>query len=98
MHGDYEPDASSVDAFLVRQDSIQLTGHRLGFGDQVALRGIFSKVLSRNRKHALLQERLAHHEQLQDLRIHQFVIQDGWIGVAWGVPRWAHFHQHQVER
>jgi hypothetical protein len=74
---------------LVREKGIQLTGRRLGFADQVALRTIFSTVFSRNREFTLLSEQLAQAHQFQDLKIHQFVIRDGWIGIAWGRPRLA---------
>lgn len=89
VRGDYLPDRTAVDAYLFREESIQLTGHHLGFSDQVALRGIFSKVLSRKRKYALLQESLARNPQFADLRINRFVIQDGWICVAWSTQRLA---------
>ena len=89
VHGDYLPNPSGMQGSLVREKGIQLTGRRLGFADQVALRTIFSTVFSRNREYTLLSEQLAQAHQFQDLKIHQFVIQDGWIGIAWGRPRLA---------
>jgi len=87
--GDYLPDRTAVDAYLFREESIRLTGHQLGFSDQIVLRGIFSKVLSRKRKYALLQKSLAKNPQFADLRINRFVIEDGWICVAWSAQRLA---------
>ena len=89
VHGDYLPNPSAMQGSLVREKGIQLTGRRLGFADQVALRTIFSTVFSRNREYTLLSQQLAQAQQFQDLRIHQFVIRDGWIGIAWGRPRLA---------
>ncbi|MBI84027.1 MAG: hypothetical protein CMJ81_12575 [Planctomycetaceae bacterium] len=89
VHGDYLPNPSAMQGSLVREKGIQLTGRRLGFADQVALRTIFSTVFSRNREYTLLSQQLAQAQQFQDLKIHQFVIRDGWIGIAWGLPRLA---------
>ena len=89
VHGDYLPNSSAMQGSLVREKGIQLTGRRLGFADQVALRTIFSTLFSRNREYTLLTEQLAQAQPFQDLKIHQFVIRDGWIGIAWGRPRLA---------
>ena len=53
-------------------------------GDRVALRGIFGKVLSRNRKLNLINKQIAQAPELRDQQVTQFVIHDGWIGVALG--------------
>ena len=89
IDANYIPDSSTVNAKLVREESIQLTGKNLRLSDQVTLRGIFSNVLSRKRTFSILQEKLANHRHIRDLAIHEFVVEDGWIGVAWGVPRLA---------
>ena len=86
VRGRYRPDPAHPAAHLVRREGIELTGHRLGIGDQVKLRGIFSKVMSRNRNVVLLNSRLVADPRLKDLQIQQFVVRDGWIGMAWGTP------------
>ncbi len=80
----YAPDSDQLDANLVRDGAIELGGKRLRFGDQVALRGIFSRVLSRNRKLELVNKQIAQSPELRDQQVTQFVIHDGWIGVALG--------------
>lgn len=80
----YAPDSDQLDANLVRDGVIELGGERLRFGDQVALRGIFSRVLSRNRKLELVNKQIAQAPELSDQQVTQFVIHDGWLGVALG--------------
>jgi len=80
----YAPDSDQLDANLVRDGVIELGGERLRFGDQVALRGIFSRVLSRNRKLELVNKQIAQSKELRDQQVTQFVIHDGWLGVALG--------------
>ncbi len=78
----YVPDPDQKSANLVRDGVIELIGKNLRFGDQVALRGIFSKVLSKNRNINLINESLAKSKALKDLHVSQFAIQDGWVGIA----------------
>ncbi|MCH2127537.1 MAG: hypothetical protein MK179_00275 [Pirellulaceae bacterium] len=87
--GEYAPDVSSVNAPLIRDESIRLTGHKLSFSDQVALRSIFSNVFSRKRPLTILRTKLANDQRVQDLGIQEFAVEDGWIGIAWGVERLA---------
>jgi hypothetical protein len=50
----------------------------------VALSGIFGKVLNRNRRLNLVNKQIAQAPELTDQQVTQFVIHDGWIGVALG--------------
>ncbi|MEX2173998.1 MAG: hypothetical protein WD872_06525 [Pirellulaceae bacterium] len=84
VRGYYAPVANQLDANLEREGVIELIGNRLRFGDQIALRGIFGKVLSRNRKLNLVNKQIAQAPELTDQQVTQFVIHDGWIGVALG--------------
>ena len=85
VRGYYAPVADQLDANLERDGVIELIG-RFGIGDQVALRGIFSAVLSRNRRLNLVNNQIALAPELADQQVTQLVIHDGWIGVAIG-PR-----------
>ncbi len=53
-------------------------------GDQVALRGVFSKVLAQHPQVDLLGNVLVRDNRLHDLRVTQFVVRDGWIGLSIG--------------
>jgi hypothetical protein len=82
VRGFYRPESATRKADLVRDGSIQLIGEKLGLRDQIALRGVFSKVLSKKRRLQLIDERLVNHPRLKDVRVTQYAIADGWIGVA----------------
>lgn len=86
VRGYYVPHPDQLDANLVREGIIELIGDReiIRIGDQIALRGIFSRVLSRNRKLNLVNKEIARAPELQDQQVTQFVIHDGWIGIALG--------------
>ncbi|MFV1965587.1 MAG: hypothetical protein ACC628_09215 [Pirellulaceae bacterium] len=83
----YIPDSTQLDANLVREGYIELAGLRLNTFDQIALRGIFSKVLSDDRPFNIINKRLSQNPVLADLHVTQFVVNDGWIGVALGPQR-----------
>lgn len=80
----YVPDPQQLDANLVREGSIELDGYKMTGLDRVALSGVFSKTLSRSRPFNLVNRRISESEELQDLQVTQFVITEGWIGVALG--------------
>jgi len=79
----YKPDSDQRDANLVRDGIFELP-KTTRTRDRVALSAIFGKVLNRNRKLNLINERIAKSTQLVDQQVTQFVIHDGWIGVALG--------------
>ncbi len=79
----YKPDPDQLDANLVRDGIFELP-QTTRTGDRLALSAIFGKILNRNRKLNLINERLSKSPQLKDQQVTQFVIHDGWIGVAVG--------------
>jgi hypothetical protein len=83
----YAPSYDSLSASLVREGTIELMGERLNFRDQLALRGIFTKLLSRERTFDLVSETLARDPRLQSLAIEHFAIEDGWIGLSIAQPQ-----------
>ena len=84
----YQPEGTGLQANLARQTGIELIGDKLRAGDQIALRGVFSKLLSRSRYAVLVPDHIAGHEALESLEVTQFQIKDGWVAVAIG-PRLA---------
>lgn len=79
----YAPDSNQLDANLVRDGIIEIPTPK-DLPGRPLLAGIFGKVLSRNRKLNLINERISKSPQLNDQQVTQFVIHDGWIGVALG--------------
>jgi hypothetical protein len=80
----YKPEINGRSAQLVREGVIHLIGQRLNTGAQFALRGIFSRALSKNNAWGLVPEQIVKEPKLAYAAITQFVIDDGWIGVALG--------------
>ena len=84
----YRPVAGGLAAEFERDGVIELGGRYKG-KPEIALRGIFSKVLSRERKLDLLPGTLAADPRLAGLEVTQLVVEDGWIGTAIGPLRTA---------
>ena len=80
----YRPDLDAPGGQLVRDGIVQLIGQRLGVRGQIALRSVFSNLFRENRTFQLLPERLAADPLMADLTVTQFVIEDGWLGLALG--------------
>jgi len=80
----YDPVIDGRRARLDRTRSIELSGRRLSFGDQLVLRGVFSKLFSRNRPLPLVPKRLAEHPQLADQHVTQLIVDAGWLAIAIG--------------
>jgi len=89
VRAEYVPDSAHLHANLVRDGIIQLIGNRLSFADQIALRTIFSRALSKNQPFNIINSKLAENPAIADLNVNQFVIEDGWIGVSLGPHRVA---------
>ena len=89
VRASYRPEVDGRRAELIRDGIVQLAGKHLNTGAQIALRGVFSRAFSKQKPWVLTPERLATDPRLADLGITQFVIDDGWIGVALGPRRTA---------
>lgn len=87
--GFYKPHSNQLEANLERDGGIFLAGNFLRPADRLFLAGVFDRILSRNRKLNLVNERISSSPELSDQQVTQFVIHDGWIGVALGpkLPR-----------
>ena len=80
----YDPQSHGLVASLSRNDTIQLEGERLNLRAQIMLRGVFSKLFSQNRPLMLIDQKTAADPRLAGLRVSQFLIDDGWLGLAIG--------------
>ena len=54
---------------------------------QIALRGIFSKLFPPDKRLPIMPDEVLKHPKLHDLRVTQFVVADGWLGMAVSPPR-----------
>jgi hypothetical protein len=80
----FRPEVNGLSARMVRDGAIQLVGPRLNAKGQVVVRGIFNRAFPRDRTFDLIASKWSDDARLAGLRVSQFVIQDGWIGVAVG--------------
>ena len=85
----YLPEAQELSPCFVRDRMLSFAGRSVQGKAQVLLRTIFSKVLSPNRDLRLLSEKITSDPRIQDLQISQFVVEDGWIGLAYSPRRAA---------
>jgi hypothetical protein len=79
----YKSTTDGLSAALERDGTIELGGQYQG-RPEVALRGIFSKVLSRERKLKLIPQAVADDPRLADLQITQLLMDNGWIALSIG--------------
>ncbi len=79
----YGPQTDGLHLRVTRDGYINLKGQRLSLRDQVALRGVFSKVLAQNPEIDFM-EGATQDPRLSALEVVQYVMRDGWIGVAIG--------------
>lgn len=72
---------------LVRESGIYLEGESLRGKPQILLRTIFTKVLAKARSIPLVDDRLAADRRLDTLTLAQWVVHDGWLGLAFAERR-----------
>ena len=70
----------------MREGGIELISEQIGFRDQFALRGIFTKVMANDHRLKILRGRFEEDPRLARLVVNQFTVQDGWIGISVGEP------------
>ncbi len=84
----YMPKQEGMTPRFVRdRGTIFLEGKSLKGRPQITLRAIFSRVLSLNRDLNLIDESIANDPRLKGMQISQFVVDHGWIGLAYSPTR-----------
>ena len=85
----YRPNPQGLAASFERDGTIQLGGQYQGKPEVALARGIFSKVLSKQRKLNLLPASVAADTRLAGLEVTQLEVEEGWIALAIGPTRGA---------
>ena len=80
----YRHDPAQPEADLVRDQYVELLGKRLHLRDQIALRGIFSRVFNQSKPIQLISQGLRTDPRLAGLEIDQLAIAHGWLSVSLG--------------
>ncbi len=83
----YKPAPVGLQANLIRDGIIEVAGEKLGARGRLPLRLIFSKIFAQGRSLNVIPGKLAINPMMKDLQVNQFVISDGWVGVAVGPDR-----------
>jgi len=79
----YRPAIDGADARLVRDGVVHLRGE-LDMRSQIGLRGLFGKAFDKEKPLHISPEHISPDPRMRELMITQFVIEDGWAGVAIG--------------
>jgi hypothetical protein len=80
----YKPQAHGLAAELVREGVVELSGARLSARNQIPLRSVASKIFAPDKPLRLTPTELTEDSRLAGIAITQFVMADGWLGVACG--------------
>ncbi|MCS7304760.1 MAG: hypothetical protein NZ602_06610 [Thermoguttaceae bacterium] len=79
----YRPEIAGADARLVRDGVVQLRG-QLDMRSQIGLRGLFGKAFDKEKPLLIAPEHISPDPRMRELMITQFVVEDGWVGIAIG--------------
>jgi len=93
----YSPTSVGFDAKLVRESTVFLKGKRLGFRDQIALRAVFLKVLSKKHEIPLFPEGAKVDPRLAEFQVNQLALHEGWLAVSLG-PKNAAMQERNLFR
>ena len=88
----YQPQMEGLQAWLVRDGHLRISGPGMSMRERLPVRAIFNKVLSPNRPFRLTMPQMSEHPAMESLAVSQLELRDGWIGLAIskaGAPRIA---------
>lgn len=78
----YKPQLDGLQATLVREGHLRISGPGMSMRERLPVRAIFNKVLSSNRPFHLTLPQLIQHPAMESLVVSQLELRDGWIGMA----------------
>ncbi len=78
----YKPQIDGMQASLVRQGHLRISGPGMSMRERLPVRAIFNRVLSPNRPLRLTMPQLTSHPIAQNLAISQLELRHGWIAMA----------------
>jgi len=79
---DYQPRVDGLSASFARADAVSVAGEGLNTRAHIVLRGVFSKVFTRERPVQIIAERFRHDPRFDGLKISQMEIGNGWLALA----------------
>ncbi len=79
----YLVQSGEKEIFVQRDGPVRLIG-RIPVGQQVAIRGIFSKIFQKTEEKNILPEKFLANPRFENLVLDQLVLQDGWFSISFG--------------
>lgn len=83
----YRADVDGLQARLVRDGGLRISGPRMGMRERLPVRAIFHAVLAEDRPLPLVSPALASHRAAAGLEVRSLQLTDGWIGLAIAAKR-----------
>lgn len=78
----YRPETNGLQAYLVREGHLRISGPKMSMRTRLPVRTIFNKVLSPDRPLPLTLPSLIEHPAMDGLVISQLELRGGWLGLA----------------
>lgn len=78
----YSPVVDGLNASLVRDGHLRISGPGMSMRERLPVRAIFNKVLDSDRPLPMTLPMLAEHPAMADLAVSQLELRGGWIGIA----------------
>lgn len=78
----YKPEINGLNASLVRDGHLRISGPGMSMRQRLPLRAIFNKVLSASNKIPLTTDKIVNHPVSADLEVSQLELRNGWIAIA----------------
>ncbi|MFG0264154.1 MAG: hypothetical protein ACF8AM_03265 [Rhodopirellula sp. JB055] len=78
----YKPEIDGLNARLVRDGHLRVSGPGMSMRQRLPIRAIFNKVLAEDRVIPLTTPKLIEHPAMQDLAVSQLELRDGWLALA----------------
>lgn len=82
VQAQYRPEVDGIEAKLVREGHLRISGPGMSMRERLPVRAIFNKILASSRSLPLTVPAMTDHPAVQGLAIHQLELRDGWIGLA----------------
>ncbi|MEM9366816.1 MAG: hypothetical protein AAGD07_12540 [Planctomycetota bacterium] len=78
----YRPAVEGMEAHLVREGHLRISGPGMSIRQRLPVRAIFNKILSPDRTIPLTIPAFANHPAVQDISVQQLELRDGWLNLS----------------
>lgn len=82
VRASYVPQVNGLEASLVREGHLRISGPAMSMRERLPVRAIFNKVLAQSRPLPITVPKLVEHPSMRGLSISQMELRSGWIAIA----------------